>query len=107
MGITRSSLQVTVPEPTPEMLAALNRASLASASTHAATAGGTAGGRGAAADAPMTVPLWTTQTEGVRQMLRGGQLKGRLVLFPHQFLHGEVLDAHIAARFLVGKRLFQ
>ena len=78
------------------MLAALTRASLASASAHAA-----------AADAPMTVPLWTTQTEGVRQMLRGGQLKGRLVLFPHHFLHGEDLDAHIAARFLVGKRLFQ
>ena len=97
IGITRNSIQVTVPEPTPEMLAALDRASAAAATAAAATT----------STVVPNVPLWTTQTESVRSMLEGGKLRGRLVLFPHHFLHGEALEAHIAARFLVGKRLFQ
>jgi len=44
--------------------------------------------------------------ESVRQVLREGNVRGRLVLFPHQFLHKEELNPDIATRLLIGKNLF-
>ena len=41
------------------------------------------------------------------RLLTSGRVRGRLVLFPHGFLHGERLDPNIVARLLVGRRPFQ
>ena len=47
--------------------------------------------------------------EWVRSTVRagGGGVRGRLVLFPHQFLHAQVLEPSMLTQLLVSKRLFQ
>jgi hypothetical protein len=93
------------------MLAALARVAAAAAAAASPAASPARAWPAATADTEARprrqVPLWATQTAAVRARVSGGQLRGRLVVFPHGFLHAEVLDAHIAARLLVGKRLFQ
>jgi hypothetical protein len=42
--------------------------------------------------------------DSVRECLK--DVRGRLVLFPHHFLHGEHLEPDIATRLLIGKNLF-
>lgn len=42
--------------------------------------------------------------ESVREAVK--DVRGRLVLFPHQFLHAEHLEPDIATRLLIGKNLF-
>ena len=46
--------------------------------------------------------------EKVRSTIRaGGGVRGRLVLFPHQFLHAQVLEPGALTQLLIGQKLFQ
>lgn len=65
------------------------------------------GGEGGGADGEVKKSgLKLRSVESVRKVLSDGNVRGRLVLFPHQFLHQEDLEPDIATRLLIGKNLF-